>query len=121
MNFNLVRQQTGHVIRHGSSLETQVRVHSVSAGETAVSTTLKRHATFEGVTAKYEQLKTLLSSYGSCLVAYSGGVDSVFLAVIAHKVLGARALAVIADSPSLPRRELKEALEIAERFEFPVR
>src|SRR5688500_18299076 len=71
--------------------------------------------------AKYEQLKSQLSSYGSCLVAYSGGVDSVFLAATAYNVLGSRSLAVIADSPSLPRRELKEALEIAERFQFPVR
>ena len=55
---------------------------------------------------KLEKLRALLKSYGSCLVAYSGGVDSVFLARVAHEVLGDRALAVIADSPSLPRREL---------------
>jgi uncharacterized protein len=54
-------------------------------------------------------------------VAYSGGVDSVFLARVACDVLGERSLAVIADSPSLPRRELREALEIAERFQIPVR
>jgi uncharacterized protein len=54
-------------------------------------------------------------------VAYSGGVDSVFLARVAHDVLGDRALAAIADSPSLPRRELQEALELAARFGFPVR
>jgi uncharacterized protein len=70
---------------------------------------------------KLEQLKTLLTGCGSCLVAYSGGVDSVFLARVAHEVLGSRALAVIADSPSLPRRELQEALDIAAKFSFPVR
>jgi uncharacterized protein len=40
---------------------------------------------------------------------------------VAHDVLGERALAVIADSPSLPRRELQEALAVAEQFHFPVR
>jgi uncharacterized protein len=73
------------------------------------------------VSEKLNQLRTLLRSYGSCLVAYSGGVDSVFLACVAHEVLGAKALAVIADSPSLPRRELDEALAIAGQFQFPVR
>src|ERR1039457_2834769 len=70
---------------------------------------------------KLEKLKALLESYGSCLVAYSGGVDSVFLARVAHEVLGDRALAAIADSPSLPRRELQEALDIAAKLAFPVR
>ena len=70
---------------------------------------------------KLEKLRALLKSYGSCLVAYSGGVDSVFLARVAHDVLGDRALAAIADSPSLPRRELQEALDIAAKFSFPVR
>ena len=70
---------------------------------------------------KYEKLRSLLSSYGSCLVAYSGGVDSVFLARVARDVLGDKSLAVIADSPSLPRREFDEALSIAKEFQFPVR
>jgi uncharacterized protein len=68
-----------------------------------------------------DQLKVALRSGGRTLVAYSGGVDSVFLAKVAHDTLGDSALAVIADSPSLPRRELREALEIGEQFGFPVR
>jgi uncharacterized protein len=70
---------------------------------------------------KLVRLRALLKSYDSCLVAYSGGVDSVFLARVAHDVLGDRALAAIADSPSLPRRELQEALDLAAKFKFPVR
>lgn len=73
------------------------------------------------VSDKLDHLRSLLKGYGSCLVAYSGGVDSVFLARVAHEVLGDRMLAIIADSPSLPRRELQEALEIAKKFSFPVR
>lgn len=73
------------------------------------------------IQSKLEALRARLQSYGSCLVAYSGGVDSVFLAHVAHETLGERALAVIADSPSLPRRELQEALDVGRQFNFSVR
>jgi pyridinium-3,5-biscarboxylic acid mononucleotide sulfurtransferase len=62
---------------------------------------------------KESALRARLGSLGSVLVAYSGGTDSAFLAWTAHEVLGERMLAVLADSPSLPRRELRLAIEFA--------
>lgn len=70
---------------------------------------------------RYDALKQEIAHWRSCLVAYSGGVDSAFLALVAHQVLGDRSLAVIADSPSLPRRELAEACDLAARFQFKLR
>jgi uncharacterized protein len=70
---------------------------------------------------KREALTRILGDMGSVVVAYSGGVDSAFLAVFAHQVLGARALAVTADSESLAAAQRELALEIARRFGFPHR
>ena len=67
---------------------------------------------------KEEGLRRVLSSLHSVIVAYSGGVDSAYLACIAHDTLGDRALAVTADSPSYPEHHRRMALEIAERFGF---
>jgi uncharacterized protein len=68
---------------------------------------------------KLEVLRVTLASLESLLVAYSGGTDSAFLAYTAHQVLGERMLAVIADSPSLPRRELAAALTFAAAHGIP--
>src|SRR5260370_25259777 len=54
------------------------------------------------------------------IVAYSGGVDSAFLAWTAHQVLGGQMLAVIADSASLARTHLEDALAFAHEREIPV-
>src|SRR5262245_38952406 len=69
--------------------------------------------------AKAGALRERLASLGSVVVAYSGGVDSAYLAVTAHDVLGRRALAVTADSPSYPDHHRRLALDIAARFSLP--
>jgi pyridinium-3,5-biscarboxylic acid mononucleotide sulfurtransferase len=62
---------------------------------------------------KLGRLKAILTDMGGVVIGMSGGVDSVLLARVAQEVLGERALAITADSPSLPRRELREAIELA--------
>jgi uncharacterized protein len=68
---------------------------------------------------KFELLQKTLAELGSVLVAYSGGADSAFLAYVAHQLLGERMLAVIADSASLPRKELAAALEFTTQHNIP--
>jgi uncharacterized protein len=69
---------------------------------------------------KKQQLDTRLRALGSVLVAYSGGVDSAFLAHAAYSVLGQRMKAVIADSASLAREHLKDAVAFAEEIGMPL-
>ena len=70
---------------------------------------------------KSDRLAAQLRELGSVLVAYSGGTDSAYLAWAAHRELGANMLAVIADSPSLPRRELASALAFTAEHNIPTR
>ena len=78
--------------------------------ETDAETTRKLHA-----------LEAQLAQLGSLMVAYSGGVDSAFLAATAHRILGDRMLAVLADSASLARRDLEQAIEFARSIAMPLR
>src|SRR6266481_4553474 len=70
--------------------------------------------------AKRSALERILAPLGRTLVAYSGGTDSAFLAWAAHQVLGDRLLAVIADSPSLARFQLADAIAFAREQFIPL-
>uniref|UniRef100_E6QN29 ATP-dependent sacrificial sulfur transferase LarE n=1 Tax=mine drainage metagenome TaxID=410659 RepID=E6QN29_9ZZZZ len=73
------------------------------------------------LTAKVAKLEEVLAGLDGLLVAYSGGADSAYLAYMAHRALGPRMLAVIADSASLPRAELAAALQFTADHGIPTR
>jgi len=70
---------------------------------------------------KRQRLNDVLNGLGSVVVAYSGGVDSAFLAHAAHQVLDDAMVAIIADSPSLARSHYRDALEFARQQRIPLR
>jgi uncharacterized protein len=67
---------------------------------------------------KEQRLRELVSSFDSLIIAFSGGVDSAYLAWVATQVLGPAALCVTADSPSYPDRHRQLALKVAGEFGF---
>ncbi len=69
---------------------------------------------------KYASLRETLRGMGAIVIGFSGGADSALLARVAHDVLGDRALAVIALSPSYPKRERDDALDLAAQIGVPV-
>ena len=75
----------------------------------------------EALEVKRCTLEGQLKRLGNVVVAYSGGVDSAFLAHTAYQILGQRMLAVLADSPSLARSQHDDALRFAEEQQIPLR
>jgi len=74
----------------------------------------------EETASRLTALESRLEELGSLMVAYSGGVDSAFLAATANRILGAQMLAVLADSPSLARRDLEQARAFAHSINMPL-
>ena len=73
------------------------------------------------IESKRSDLEERIRRLGRALVAYSGGVDSAFLAWEMHQILGDRMLAVIADSPSLARVQFADAVAFAEEQRIPLK
>ena len=70
---------------------------------------------------KRDRLDGRIRAAGRMIVAYSGGIDSAWLAFAAHRLLGDGMLAVIADSPSLPRSHYRDAIAFAHEQGIPLR
>ena len=70
--------------------------------------------------AKVACLEEILRANAPMLIAYSGGVDSAYLLAAAQRTIGSQAVGVIADSPSLPRQALADALALAREIGAPV-
>ena len=93
---------------------------SQPVAENSTPEPVRADAPEQGTADKLVALEARLQQLGSLMVAYSGGVDSAFLAATAHRVLGSRMLAVLADSASLARRDLEHARAFADSLQMPL-
>jgi pyridinium-3,5-biscarboxylic acid mononucleotide sulfurtransferase len=110
--LNLIEVYNLHM---ASSAQTRSAHPSVVAGADSIGNPGEPDAA-----QKLLALEAQLRHLESLMVAYSGGVDSAFLAATAYRVLGSRMLAVLADSPSLARRDMEQASAFAQSLGMPL-
>jgi pyridinium-3,5-biscarboxylic acid mononucleotide sulfurtransferase len=92
---------------------------TMTTTSTTSTTRTRRKSTSDlgsGAADKDHRLRELLSGFSSAIVAFSGGVDSAYLSVVATQVLGSGALCVTADSPSYPEHHRSLARQVAQSF-----